>query len=157
MQDKKSITDPSYEENPIVAQFKEDVVSPPPVEERSTQTYRDFTSNTSALGKLHMQILIGIREGEDIYQLFMMAVEAISAMTNSKTFYEQVKNELAAVYGEGLLIKQPLQQELEETAERLEKLKESVKRDMPDDTRQRLVAAIKNHEDKIEKLRSEIQ
>ena len=65
-------------------------------------------------------------------------------------FYEQVKVEVKAIYGEGLLEAVPLEMELEEVQERLRRLREAEARDGDN---KRISGAIAAHERKADRLR----
>lgn len=73
-------------------------------------------------------------------------------MASNSLFYTQTKADLKAIYGRGLQEKPPLQMEIEETQERLQRLREAEKREDNMDSKERIQRAIKAHEDTIEKL-----
>ena len=86
-----------------------------PTEDRSRQ------NNTRKSELLQAEILKGIREGEDIYSLFLKATRAIGNMTTDN-FYTQVERELMSIYGDGLRQRPMLQLERDEAARRLQRL-----------------------------------
>lgn len=120
--------------------------------QRSLEVYRAYQENIKASSQLQTEILKGIKAGEDVYSLFLKAAKAISLMTSNKLFYTQIEADTRAIYGAGLNYKPPLQHELQDTQERLQRLLEAEKREQPPDSRERIRAAIKAHRAAIERL-----
>ena len=113
---------------------------------------QDAIEDTLDSFQLQVEILKGIKAGEDVYTLFLKAVKAISIMTSNSLFYTQTEADLKAIYGRGLREKPPLQMEIEEAQGRLQKLREAEKREDNRDSKERIQRAIKAHEATIEKL-----
>lgn len=125
--------------------------------ERALAVYREYQSNTKVSSQLQTDILKGAKRGEDIYSLFLKAVQAISLMTSNTVFYNQLNDDIRAIYGAGLSEPQPLKLELEEVQTRLEKLREASKRETePADSLQRIEKAIQAHEQRATQLREMI-
>lgn len=123
--------------------------------ERALAVYREYQENIKRSGQLQTDILKGAKRGEDIYSLFLKAVQAISLMTSNTVFYSQLKDDIRAIYGAGLLEPKPLELELEEVQERLEKLREASKRGTePADSLQRIERAIQAHEQRATELKA---
>lgn len=120
--------------------------------QRSLEVYRRYQENTKTSEQLQTAILKGLKAGEDVYSLFLQAAKAISLMTSNSLFYSQAEADLIAIYGAGLNYKPPLQHELQDTQERLQRLLEAEKREQPPDSRERIRAAIKAHRAAIERL-----
>lgn len=120
--------------------------------QRSLEAYRAYQENTKRSEQLQTEILKGIKAGEDVYSLFLKAAKAISLMTSNKLFYTQIEADTRAIYGAGLNYKPPLQHELQDTQERLQRLLEAEQREQPLDSRERIRAAIKAHRAAIERL-----
>lgn len=53
-----------------------------------------------------------MKAGENVYNLFLKAVKAISLMTSNSLFYSQIEADTRAIYGEGLQEQAPLKCEL---------------------------------------------
>lgn len=121
------------------------------------EVYRQHQENTIKSNQLQTEILKGVRAGESVYSLFLKASKAITLMTGNTAFYSQIEAEAKTIYGEGLLQKAPLQIELQETQERLTKLREAEQRELDGDSKERIKRAIKAHEAKIADLESLIQ
>lgn len=125
--------------------------------ERALAVYREYQKNIKLSGQLQTDILKGAKRGEDIYSLFLKAVQAISLMTSNTVFYNQLNDDIRAIYGAGLSEPQPLKLELEEVQTRLEKLREASKRETePADSLQRIEKAIQAHEQRATQLREMI-
>lgn len=78
-------------------------------------------------------------------------------MTSNSVFYSQTEEDLKAIYGRGLQEKPPLQMELEEVQERLQRLREAEKREQASDSKERIQRAIQAHENKATELRGMIE
>lgn len=123
--------------------------------ERALSVYREYQENIKRSGQLQTDILKGAKRGEDIYSLFLKAVQAISLMTSNTVFYSQLNDDIRAIYGAGLLEPKPLELELKEVEGRLEKLREASKRGTePADSLQRIEGAIQAHEQRATELKA---
>lgn len=119
---------------------------------RLEEIYREYQDNIQKSSQLQTEILKGLREGEDIYILFLKAVKAISMMTSTEVFYTQVEKDLKSVYGKGLRERIPIELELREVKTRLERLVEAEKDEEDRDGRERIRNAIKAHRAIVNKL-----
>lgn len=120
--------------------------------QRSLEVYRRYQENTKTSEQLQTAILKGLKAGEDVYSLFLKAAKAISLMTSNSLFYSQIEADIEAIYGRGLQHKPPLQKELQDTQERLQRLLEAEQREQPPDSRERIQRAIEAHRATIERL-----
>ena len=111
-----------------------------------------YQNATMEAGSLRNDILKGVRSGEGIYSLFLKAVKVIALTTGNSLYYDQIEQDLLAIYGAGLHEQEPLQIEKEATQKRLEKLLEAEKTETQADTRERIQAAIRAHRKRIEEL-----
>lgn len=74
-------------------------------------------------------------------------------MTSNTVFYSQLNDDIRAIYGAGLSEPKPLELELEEVQERLQRLREASQRGTePADSLQRIERAIQAHEDRTRQL-----
>ncbi len=121
------------------------------------EVYRQHQENTIKSTQLQTEILKGVRAGESVYSLFLKASKAITLMTGNTAFYSQIEAEAKTIYGEGLLQKAPLQIELQETEQRLKRLREAQERELSGDSSQRMKNAIKAHEARIAELQELIE
>ena len=122
--------------------------------DRNLEVYRTYQENIKRSGQLQTDILKGARAGEDIYSLFLKAVQAISCMTSNKTFYSQLEEDIKTIYGRGLQEPAPLLLEIQQAQTRLNKLREAEQRETEPDSLQRIRSAIKAHESKIAELKA---
>lgn len=126
--------------------------------DRSLAIYREYQQNIKTSGQLQTDIIKGAKAGEDIYSLFLKAVQAISLMASNKLFYSLLEADIKTIYGAGLLQPQPLRMELNAVQERLTRLRDALQREgEPEDSRQRIKSAIKAHEAEAERLQGLIE
>ena len=121
--------------------------------DRSLAICREYQQNIKTSSQLQTEILKGARAGEDIYSLFLKAVQAISCMTSNKTFYSQVEADLISIYGIGLQQPAPLKLELMDTQKRLDRLREAEQREPNIDSIKRAITA---HQNRIAELEKQI-
>lgn len=122
--------------------------------DRNLEVYRTYQENIKRSGQLQTDILKGARAGEDIYSLFLKAVQAISLMTSNTVFYSQLEEDIKTIYGRGLQEPAPLLLEIQQAQTRLNKLREAEQRETEPDSLQRIRSAIKAHESKIAELKA---
>ena len=120
--------------------------------QRSLEVFQRYQENTKTSEQLQTAILKGLRAGEDVYALFLQAVQAIALMTGNKAFYSQAEADLTAIYGRGLQEKPPLQMELQSAQGRLQRLLEAEERETERDNRERIARAIAAHRGTIAEL-----
>lgn len=120
--------------------------------DRSLEICRRYQENIRKSEQLQSEILKGARAGEDIYSLFLKAVEAISCMTSNPLFLSQIEGDIKTIYGRGLQEPAPLRLELRETQKRLDRLREAQQRETETDSLQRIAQAVKAHEARIAEL-----
>lgn len=123
---------------------------------RSLEVYRAYQENIKRSEQLQSEILKGVKAGEDVYSLFLKAAKAISLMTSNSVFYSQIEGDTRSIYGRGLTYKPPLQNELQDTQKRLQRLLEAEQREEDPDSRERIKAAVKVHREHIAKLEAMI-
>ena len=121
--------------------------------DRNLEVYRTYQENIKRSEQLQTDMLKGARAGEDIYSLFLKAVQAISCMTSNKTFYSQVEADLISIYGIGLQQPAPLKLELMDTQKRLDRLREAEQREPNIDSIKRAISA---HQNRIAELEKQI-
>lgn len=124
---------------------------------RASAVYREYQGNIKTAARLQTDIVEGVKGGEDIYTLFLMAAQVISCMTANTVFYDQIRGDILAVYGAGLSEQKPLEIELEEVQGRLGKLREASRNSSESaDSLQRIRSAIQAHEQREAYLKNEI-
>ena len=63
---------------------------------RAAEVYKRYQDNIKATETLQAEILKGVAAGEDIYQLFLKAVKALSLTVSNDLLYTQAERDLAA-------------------------------------------------------------
>lgn len=124
--------------------------------DRSLAICREYQQNIKTSSQLQTEILKGAKSGENIYSLLLKACKAISLMTSNSVFYSQIEGDIKAIYGQGLLDPLPLQIELQDTQERLQRLLDAEQREPEGNSKERIKAAIKAHRAEIERLKGMI-
>lgn len=120
--------------------------------DRSLQICREYQQNIKTSSQLQTEILKGARAGEDIYSLFLKAVQAISLMTSNSVFYSQLEGDIRDIYGRGLQEAPALRIELQQVQERYKRLLEALEREPDGDSRDRIKRAVTAHENRIAEL-----
>lgn len=121
--------------------------------ERSVAVLKKYQENIRRSGTLQSDILKGLQAGEDIYSLFLKAVEAIALMTNDNIIYSEAEQTLQTVYGVGQGETQPLQAQLDAVEKRLYNLEESLLWYTEPGEQRRIQRAITAHKKRAEKIR----
>lgn len=121
--------------------------------ERIREMYSTYQENINRAGSCRSDLLKGLQRGEAPLDLLLKAIECISLMTGDTVIYTQSKADILNVYGWGLGEPAPLQRELEEAQERLERLKGAT---VPPEAQPRLQNAIRAHREHIESLQRAI-
>ncbi|GEM_PF-3281388 len=120
------------------------------------QVYKEYMKNVRASEELQCEIMVGAREGEDVCVLLMKACRAISNMTGSSVFADQVERSLRAVYGEALGVEHPLEQQIQEAKERLEKIQQAEMETEEGDLREAMHNSARSHELRIKRLQKKL-
>lgn len=126
-------------------------------QERAAAAYKQYQDNIKAAGQLTTDIIKGLNTGQDIHDLFLMAVRAISCMTSDNYIYSHAEETIKTVYGVALGQYKPLQMELAAVEERLNNLEEAVLWvDQPDE-KQRIENAIKWHRQRQTEIKEKLE
>jgi hypothetical protein len=104
-------------------------------------------------GQVKAEILKGIKSGQDIHLLFLKACEAISIATQDESFYKQADSDITAVYGHGFKNPATIEKEIQETENRLNRLRDAEISESDDNAHKRISNAIKAHEERLTDLR----
>ncbi|HIS78841.1 hypothetical protein [Anaeromassilibacillus sp. An200] len=116
-------------------------------------------SEIAHANQLQVEVMKGLQCGEPVERLLLKALESMALKENDTVSYPEAKKTLIAVYGDALGQPVPLQIELEEFEERLERLRkayEEGKETEPKDTQERVKNAIMAHENRIALLKKRI-
>ena len=126
-------------------------------QERAAAAYRHYQDNIRAAGQLTTDIIKGLNTGQDIHDLFLMAVKAISCMTSDNYLYNHAEETIKTIYGVALGQYKPLQMELAAVEERLYNLEEAILwADAPDEKR-RIENAIKWHRQRQSEIKEKLE
>lgn len=116
-------------------------------------------SEIAHANQLQVEVMKGLQCGEPVERLLLKALESMALKENDTVSYPEAKKTLIAVYGDALGQPVPLQIELEEFEQRLERLRkayEEGKETEPKDTQERVKNAIMAHENRIALLKKRI-
>ena len=121
---------------------------------QNKQIFKGYQEAIKQSELLQCDILKGVKEGENIYSLFLKACKVISVINSNKVFYEQAQEDIKAIYGAGLA--EPAAAEIfeAEVKARLDKLEQAVKGDLDEAEKSRIKTAIAQHRKKIETLKN---
>lgn len=112
-----------------------------------------YIRNVGIADGLRAEILKGMRAGTDIYSLFLKACKVISLTTSDPLFYNQAQTDIRTIYGRGYGEQAPLQDELKDIEDRIQKLLEAVNLEQDTDARKRIENTIKAQRNAAETLR----
>lgn len=123
---------------------------------RNADIYGLHQENTIKTNLLINAIIKGIQQGEDIYYLFLKAIECIGLTTGDGALYNVCKGHLEVVYGYGGINDTPLKIKLQEVETRLHNLILARESETDENVLKRIDNAIKSHEGLIKKLNKSI-
>lgn len=107
-------------------------------------------------GTLRSEILKGIKQGEDTALLLIKACECISLQTGDSQYYKQAENDIRTIYG--TLGNEPLiQEELNQTKERLARLESALETEQDTDRKQRLLGTVQSHRKHIKDIEESLR
>lgn len=123
---------------------------------RSKAVCKRYQDNIKICGQLQTELVKGVQAGEDIYALFLKACKALSYTTADNNLYQQIEKDIIAIYGEGLELEKPLEIELQQVEDRLEKLTKAVENAGDKDQQKRIKRAIAQHQSEAERIKRQI-
>lgn len=126
-------------------------------QERAAAAYKHYQDNIRAAGQLTTDIIKGLNTGQDIHDLFLMAVKAISCMTSDNYLYNHAEETIKTIYGVALGQYKPLQMELAAVEERLYNLEEAILWVDQPDKKQRIENAIKWHRQRQTEIKEKLE
>jgi len=115
-------------------------------QERALEICREYQANTIHSEAAQTAILEGVRAGGNPYKLLVTACECIGDLTDNPAFARSVREDIEATRGWGLLEPEALEMELEGIQARLTMLTRPELAAVPEDTRGRIKAAIREHQ-----------
>ncbi len=116
-------------------------------------------SEIALADQLRAEVMRGLQCGEPVERLLLKAVQSMALKDNDTVSYPEAKKTLIAIYGDALGQPVPLQIELEETEQRLERLRKAYEAGEgvePYDVQERVKNAIRAHEARIALLKDKI-
>ena len=125
-------------------------------DETRLTAFQAYQQNIRKAETLQEEVMRGAREGENVCLLLIKTARAVSLMTGSDVFANQVETSVKAVYGEGLGEKAPLSLELQETRDRLERIRAAEAACEEEEIRQAMRNAIRAHENRVRALEERI-
>lgn len=125
--------------------------------QKAREIYKIHQESTKRSSQLQSEILKGVQAGENIHRLFLKAVEALSLATGNGLLFRQIKEDLIAIYGQGLQEKPALAIELEEVQTRLQRLTEAEQKTEDTDSKERIKRAIKAHKIRATEIEQAIE
>ncbi|MFR8002555.1 MAG: hypothetical protein ACLU62_06500 [Hydrogeniiclostridium sp.] len=116
-------------------------------------------SEIALADQLRAEVMRGLQCGEPVERLLLKAIQSIALKENDTVSYPEAKKTLIAIYGDALGQPVPLQIELEETEQRLARLRKAYEEGEgvePHDVQERVKNAIRAHEARIVLLKDKI-
>ena len=123
--------------------------------DKQKQIFLMYTENLSKASIEQAEILKGLKAGNDIYNLFLKAIDTIELLSNNKAFSNQARENVIKVYGEQLGNKRPLEIQLEEINNRYNNIKKSLQQAKGED-KKRIEKAAAEHKQKMDNLVNKI-
>ena len=116
-------------------------------------------SEIALADQLRAEVMRGLQCGEPVERLLLKAIQSIALKENDTVSYPEAKKTLIAIYGDALGQPVSLQIELEETEQRLARLRKAYEEGEgvePHDVQERVKNAIRSHEARIVLLKDKI-
>lgn len=122
---------------------------------RSLEICQEYQRNIRLTEQLQADIAKGLLRGENIYSLFLKAVEALGLTVHDKGLLERTRSTVTAIYGYGLQEPQPLEMELTAINQRIDRMTAALARaDLSG--REQIERAIKAHRQQAEDVAAAI-
>lgn len=118
----------------------------------SADVLKEYQANKKLTTSIVAEINHGLQQGEDIYDLFLKAVEGLALTTNDPDLMARSKEVIQSVYGVGLREPRALEIEKQETQKRLKRLIESLEEAGDISDQLRLKRAIQAHQKRLDSL-----
>ncbi len=120
---------------------------------QAVEVYKEHQENIHKVGQLNTEILKGIHNGENLANLFLKAVKAMTLCTGNKAEYDIIESTLLAVYGAGLHDKEVVSISIDAVQSRLDRLKKALTEVTNRNERSRIEQAIHAHQKQLEQLK----
>lgn len=122
---------------------------------KAVEMYGAYQTNIKRAGQLRTDIMKGVKAGDAPQDLLLKAVECIALMTGDRIFYEQIEEDLKAIWGECFLDPIPLEWELREVEDHIASMKRAYKEEgLGSDSKARIERALQAHYQKRDRLKA---
>ena len=118
----------------------------------SADVLKEYQANTRLTTSIVAEINHGLQQGQDIYDLFLKAVEGLALTTNDPDLMARSREAVQSVYGVGLKKPRAVEIERQETQKRLKRLTESLEEASDISDQLRLKRAIQAHQKRLDSL-----
>ncbi|MCM1357606.1 MAG: hypothetical protein NC205_03360 [Prevotella sp.] len=120
---------------------------------QAVEVYKEHQENIRKVGQLNTEILKGIHNGENLANLFLKAVKAMTLCTGNKAEYDIIESTLLSVYGAGLHEKEVVSISIDAVQNRLDRLKKALTEVTDRNEQSRIEQAIQVHQKQLEQLK----
>jgi len=93
---------------------------------RSMEVCQEYQRNIKQIGRLQTEIARGLLQGEDIYGLFLKAIDALGLLVHDKSLLSRTRENLIDIYGYGFQEPRPLAMELEAVEARIKRMERAL-------------------------------
>lgn len=114
--------------------------------ERAKRIFETYDNNRKLTQRLRIELMQGVREGQNIYLLFLKAIKLIDLLVSDKAFYNTIEADIKTLYTDTFKEPQSIEQEAERVNHRLNTLNEALTKATGRGERGRIKRAIKEHE-----------
>ncbi len=118
--------------------------------------WKQYQENIRRSEELQHEIMRGAKEGEPLARLLEKCALAVSLMTGSEVFHDQVLRSLRAVYADALDDPGAVEMELEATRCRLGRIEQALTEETDADLKQEMEIAARDHKLRIARLEKKI-
>ena len=118
----------------------------------SADVLKEYQANKRLTTSIVAEINHGLQQGQDIYDLFLKAVEGLALTTNDPGLMARSRDAVQSVYGVGLRKTRAVEIEKQDTQKRLKRLTESLEEASDISDQLRLKRAIQAHQKRLDSL-----
>ena len=118
--------------------------------------WKQYQENIRKTEVLQHEIMRGAKEGEPLARLLDKCSLAVSLLTGSEVFHEQVLRSLRAVYADALDDPGTVEMELEATRCRLQRIEKALSEEIDADLKQEMEIAARDHQLRIARLEKKL-
>ena len=116
-----------------------------------------YMENTRRTEEMQTDILRGAKAGEDPALLLVRCAKALSLVTNNPLFADEIERSMRAIRGHVFCEGPMLAKELEETRQRLARIREAAEREEDGDLKEEMEQSIRAHERRIRELEASVE